>query len=628
MKMSSAQFSVFGKKCPPILTAAACLFLIVGCPVSGFAAAGQVEVGEFLDRSRVPVRIYGTEFTDPESAPQLLRDTIATLKRALWPRPLIVHSVGLDEIDAAIRSGQADIVITGSSIYRRNIAYGMRDIATVYTALQPDPDHAIGSLIVVRADNSKINSLVDLKGKTVAVNHPMGFQGLLIIQKEIADLGFDPEKFFGRIVYFGLPIEPRLKAVLEGRADAAIISACWAEKQLRKDPENKPLDGLRPTALRTQTRSHCMASSALYPNYSFLISPRLDVETIRTITNAIHRMPENDAGEGWTMASNFTETDELYRTLKLGPYAYLRSWTPARIWAEYSTFILIALALVAAFVLHSLRAQHLVRVRTKQLQDAMEEQETLAKELNAVTKRYEASKRAYSVAQISNLVAHDLSQPLSGILLNLHMLKSILKKLPSDAAKVGEVALAAVERIGSRAEKADRIVRLVRSYAKTGKEELRSVHFDAIVQGAVKDFALSDPDDAALIELRLGEGPFLIQGSASGLELAVANLLQNAVKAVRGREAPSVVVTLGARGRPTKEAFLSVEDNGSEISDEIFEWMQAPSQSFSSKGLGLGLSIVRSIAEDHFGRLELSRKPGGGLHASLVIPLERRNVDV
>ncbi|MBM6705392.1 sensor histidine kinase, partial [Sutterella massiliensis] len=89
---------------------------------------------------------------------------------------------------------------------------------------------------------------------------------------------------------------------------------------------------------------------------------------------------------------------ELYRTLKLGPYAYLRSWTPSRIWDEYSTAILIALAAAAAFVLHSFRAQHLVRVRTKQLQDAMEEQEALSKALNALTKRYEASKRAYSVA--------------------------------------------------------------------------------------------------------------------------------------------------------------------------------------------------------------------------------------
>ncbi|MBM6705131.1 ATP-binding protein [Sutterella massiliensis] len=139
---------------------------------------------------------------------------------------------------------------------------------------------------------------------------------------------------------------------------------------------------------------------------------------------------------------------------------------------------------------------------------------------------------------------------------------------------------------------------------------------------------MSDPNNAGLIELRLDEGSFAIQGSASGLELAIANLLQNAVKAVRGKEAPCVLVTLGAQGQPPKEVVLSVEDNGPEISDEIFESMQAPSQSFSSKGLGFGLSIVRSIAEDHFGRLELARKPGGGLRAALVIPLERRNDDV
>lgn len=574
-----------------------------------------------MDRRLVPLRIYGTEFTDPESAPQLLGDTIAALRRALWPRPVAVHSVGLDEMDKAIREGQADVVITGSSIYRRNLAYGMRDIATAYTPLQPDPDHAIGSLLVVRSGRRDIRTLADLKGKTIAANHPMGFQGLLIVKKAIADLGHDPDRFFGKVLFFGLPVEPRLEAVRSGQADAAIISACWLEKTHLRHPEANPLEGLKPAAVRNQRSIRCLASSELYPNYSFLISPRLDVETIRTISSVIRRLPENGSGEGWTIASSFTATDDLYRTLRLGPYAYLRSWTPSRIWDEYSLWITAALVLAAAFVLHSLRTSHLVRVRTQQLRDAMKEQAALAKKLNALTRRYEASKRAYSVAQISNLVAHDLSQPLSGILLNLHVMKTILAKLPPSAAELVGKALEAAGRIESRAEKADKIVRLVRAYARTGKEELRRIRLDEVLRVAVTDFALSDPESAAFLTLQLDSGPIWILGSASGLELATANLLQNAAKAVRSVDSPRIAVSLKMR-RAAKEAVLAVEDNGPALSDEAFEKMQAPSQSFSAKGLGLGLSIVRSIAEDHFGRLELARLEAGGLRACIVIPLD------
>lgn len=51
-----------------------------GC---AFAADEPAQSGDFMDRRLVPLRIYGTEFTDPESAPQLLGDTIAALRRAL-----------------------------------------------------------------------------------------------------------------------------------------------------------------------------------------------------------------------------------------------------------------------------------------------------------------------------------------------------------------------------------------------------------------------------------------------------------------------------------------------------------------------------------------------------------------
>lgn len=80
----------------------------------------------------------------------------------------------IDEIDEVLRSKEAPIAIVGATTYLRHRKDGMRDIATLISNLQPDPDHSVGALVVVKKD-SNINSLKELKGKCLGANHPPEF---------------------------------------------------------------------------------------------------------------------------------------------------------------------------------------------------------------------------------------------------------------------------------------------------------------------------------------------------------------------------------------------------------------------------------------------------------------------
>jgi two-component system sensor kinase FixL len=104
----------------------------------------------------------------------------------------------------------------------------------------------------------------------------------------------------------------------------------------------------------------------------------------------------------------------------------------------------------------------------------------------------------------------------------------------------------------------------------------------------------------------------------------VVNVLRNAVEAVRGREGPQVIVSTSLDDR---HLLLSIEDNGPGISqDRLTDLFQA-FKTGKRSGMGLGLAISRTIAQNHGG--ELLVDPGGdGRGARFVVRLPLRSPEV
>ena len=140
-------------------------FLLTACPLIS---------AEPTDVQTAPVYLYGVEFTRPSFELKIAKETYELIQKSIEPRKLIVRNVTTSGLDEAIKERKADIVITNSGIYRRYLQNGWRDVLTLATGVQPNPDQAVGSLILA---NKKlgINTIEDLKGHSIALNTPSAF---------------------------------------------------------------------------------------------------------------------------------------------------------------------------------------------------------------------------------------------------------------------------------------------------------------------------------------------------------------------------------------------------------------------------------------------------------------------
>ena len=126
---------------------------------------------------------------------------------------------------------------------------------------------------------------------------------------------------------------------------------------------------------------------------------------------------------------------------------------------------------------------------------------------------------------------------------------------------------------------------------------------------------------AADVRVRLDAGAAPTLGDRRLLDRLVANLVENAVR--HNRPGGTVDVTTGTRNG---HAAVRVVNTGRELPDasvarltEPFERLGRPAD---ARGAGLGLSIVRSVAEAHRGEVRLAARDGGGLEAEVLLPAE------
>lgn len=111
-----------------------------------------------------------------------------------------------------------------------------------------------------------------------------------------------------------------------------------------------------------------------------------------------------------------------------------------------------------------------------------------------------------------------------------------------------------------------------------------------------------------------------VVGDPLELELLIINLLKNACSAVEKQPKPKV--DLKIESLDDKHWCLSVSDNGPTLDDKSFARLKTLGDSVKPEGMGIGLSIVRGIADKHRAELEFIRLPKGGICSRAVIDKE------
>lgn len=558
---------------------------------------------------KTEVKVGVIDSFNPEFGTQTLEPSLKFLNSKLTSYrfvPVVLNSVNPDK---ELKNNPVDFLI--SSAGTLSLSQGIVHVATRKTILSDDPSASEAGTFVTLAKREDLRELKDLKGKVVAASQPNSFDGWLVGQHEIFKNGLDPENFFKRSVFTHFQFPDSLMLLIQGEADVAILSACVLE-QLSNEGLIEASD-FKVLAQKPQGVLRCARSTDLYPGIVFAAREDIPPKLKWQVTSALMSMPPTNDYE-WTIASRFSKVDELYRDLQLGPYQYLKDWSPAGILKRFKTEILLATGLLLLLILNSLYLRRTVARRTLQVRRTLNRQIKLEKEYKESRNRLAQMEKFGVINQMSGMLAHEVQQPLMAINNYLAGLRVYLNsKGYSDA--VTERAIGSLEH---NSERIGSIVTRVRGYAKQKKGEMKSCDLTAIALSALTVLKALKFEH---VEVKADLPPEAkVVGDPLELELLIINLLKNACSAVENQPKPKV--DLKIESLDEKHWCLSVSDNGPTLDDKSFARLKTLGDSVKPEGMGIGLSIVRGIADKHGAELDFIRLPKGGICSRVVIDKE------
>lgn len=530
-----------------------------------------------------------------------------------------------------------------------------------------------GALLVVRRNpdpEAKPVTLADMKGKRFAYADASAFGPKSWLDVRVMQLDEDPETFWGQTERRARVLPDVLTPLSTGRIDAALLPGClWERLHVDGliDPERfTPVTALRPepeeAVKETKAASgepsgpaqntedagvaenagqepspgnapgRCLSTTVRYPDWMLGYAPSAPNDTLRQLAAAVFETEGEEKGEGiaartgerWDFRVDLREVRDAMEQLEIGPWAHLGERSVRRLIERHMDKVAAALLLLLLLVLHSVRANHLVRVRTSELTEALHERDRMEEEAKRGRERLSAVERAGIISQMSGMFAHELKQPLAAVRNYVGGLQLRAKMTPNPDPMTLEV-LSAIDEEASRAAG---IVERVRSYAKAGARKHGETNLTDAVRRAV-DYARRHDSRCAPVQLvpggALGAGSeedvsLTVWGDALELELLILNLVRNASHAATTNDAADPAVRVSLEEKNGK-AVVTVEDNGPALTDEAFARLTGWGDSIKREGLGIGLSICRGIADRHGAALKFTRRTPHGVAAKLSVPL-------
>jgi PAS domain S-box-containing protein len=220
--------------------------------------------------------------------------------------------------------------------------------------------------------------------------------------------------------------------------------------------------------------------------------------------------------------------------------------------------------------------------------------------------------RLSTVGELASGIAHELNQPLAAI---CNYARGCVRRLEGDGQAPEEV-LDAMRRVAAQGERAGQVLRRIRNFLRKEAPPPVPVDVNRVIREAAELIAPELQQKAISLRLDLVSTP-PVMADFIQIEQVVLNLAQNAVEAMHGERRELAVETrVGA-----DVVEVAVLDTGPGLGPEALDRVFDPFYSTKPNGMGMGLSISRSIIEAHHGRLWAADRDGGGAAFRFTLPL-------
>jgi C4-dicarboxylate-specific signal transduction histidine kinase len=215
--------------------------------------------------------------------------------------------------------------------------------------------------------------------------------------------------------------------------------------------------------------------------------------------------------------------------------------------------------------------------------------------------------RLTAASQMAAALAHEISQPLTAVVNSVNAAKRLLARGgPSNSLTAQEVT----DEAAGQALRASEIVRSLRQLVTRSETERRTEALASLIEEAGALVLSGIAPQEVRLELELDDSARIVLVNRVQIQQVIINLIRNAFEAMADQEPRQV--TLSTRALDDDTIEIAIADIGPGIPGDIAGRLFEPFVSSKHDGMGLGLSISRSIIEAHDGKLTAEPNPGGG----------------
>lgn len=227
-----------------------------------------------------------------------------------------------------------------------------------------------------------------------------------------------------------------------------------------------------------------------------------------------------------------------------------------------------------------------------------------------------SAQRAQAWGEVARRLAHEIKNPLTPIQLSAERLEM---KLNGKLADVEQALLTkSVKTIVDQVDAMKRLVNEFRDYARLPAAELKPVDLNALINDVIQLYSV---DNAVVpVQAELDPNAPLIKGDAQQLRQVIHNLVQNAQDAQEGVPGAQVMIKTDY-SKSSSRVRLSVRDSGSGFPEHILKRAFEPYVTTKVKGTGLGLAVVKKIADEHGARVDISNRVTDGVISGAQVSL-------
>jgi two-component system, LuxR family, sensor kinase FixL len=223
--------------------------------------------------------------------------------------------------------------------------------------------------------------------------------------------------------------------------------------------------------------------------------------------------------------------------------------------------------------------------------------------------------RLSSMGEMASSLAHELNQPLAAMTNYLQGSKRLLENSPDERVALARDALG---KAADQALRAGQVIQRLRAFVARGEPERRIESIKKLVEEASALALLAAKEQSVQLTMEFDPSVDLVLVDRIQVQQVVLNLLRNAIEAMEGSVRRELVIS--ATRAADRMICVSVTDTGPGIAPDIASKLFQPFTTTKRSGMGVGLSISRTIIESHGGWITVAPNPGGGTIFRFTLP--------